>query len=102
MKKLSIIILVLSFFMTFTQCKKTDTAVLSNSDAVHISLDVRNNSKVNVNTADGTVKFERYDVIYAVSNGVVVGSLEHNGVRFEGTIEGAVEKEPLYFYFFGN
>ena len=102
MKKLSIIILVLSFFMTFTQCKKTDTAVLSNSDAVHISLDVRNNSKVNVNTANGTVKFERYDVIYAVSNGVVVGSLEHNGVRFEGTIENAVENEPLYFYFFGN
>ena len=102
MKKLSIIILVLSCFVTLTQCKKKDIVVLANNDAVNINLEVRNNSKVDVNTENGKVKFERNDVIYAVSNGVVVGSLEHNGMRFEGTIEGAVEDEPLFFYFFGN
>ena len=88
--------------MTFTQCNKKDTVVSANSDVMHISLEVRNCSKVGVNTANGDVKFERYDVIYVVSDGKVVGSLEHNGERFEGTIENASEGQVLYFYFFGN
>ena len=102
MKKFSIIILVLSFLMTFTQCKKKDLQIATVSDAVYITLDIENNSKVNVNTANGEVKFEKYDVIYAVSGGKYVGSLMHNGELFCGSITGAVEDEPLMFYFFGN
>lgn len=102
MKKLGIIILVLSFFMTLTQCKKKDTAIFADSDTVKISLDVRNCSKASVNTTTGAVRFEKYDVIYAVSDGKFVGCLEHNGEKFVGSIAGAVDDEPLFFYFLGN
>ena len=103
MKKLSIILVALSILMTLTQCKKKDLQIVpANGKAVYITLDVRNNSKVNVNTETGEVKFERYDVIYAVSKGKFVGTLSHNGETFSGSVEGAVIGEPLFFYFFGN
>jgi len=102
MRRFGFIILVLSLSMTLTQCKKKDFAVSTNSEAVFISLDVTNSSKVNVNTNSGAVKFEKYDVIYAVSDGIFVGTLEHNGERFAGSIAGAVNNEPLFFYFLGN
>ena len=104
MKKISIIFAVLSILMTMTQCKK-DLQVIptTNDDVVYISVKVANaGSKVDVNTANGIVTFEKGDVLYVVSNGKCVGNLENNGDSFTGSIEGAVEKEPLYFYFLGN
>lgn len=100
MKKISIILVALSFLMTLTQCKKKDLHIVN--DAVYITLDVNNGSRIDVNTTTGAVRFGKYDVIYAVSDGKFVGTLEHNGERFSGSIEGAVEGEPLFFYFFGN
>ena len=51
MKKLTIILMVLSVFMTMTQCKK-DLQVHSGiaDDAIFIHVDVNDGSKVNVNT----------------------------------------------------
>ncbi|MBR6439147.1 MAG: hypothetical protein IKS65_08200 [Bacteroidales bacterium] len=104
MKKLSIILLVLSLFMTLTQCKKNDFHVApeTNNEVVYIRLNVNNGSKIDVNTTNGDVNFEKYDQIYVVSNGKYVGTLSHDGESFYGAIEGAVENEYLYFYFFGN
>lgn len=100
MKKISIFLVALSILMTLTQCKKKEIA--TSSDVVYISLSINNESKVSVNTGNGAVRFEKYDVIYVVSDGKFVGTLEHNGERFAGSIEGATEGEPLYFYFLGN
>lgn len=103
MKKISIFLMALSVLMTLTQCKKKDFQVIpANGKATFITLNVNNDSKVNVNTANGQVGFEKYDVIYAVSKGKFVGTLAHNGECFSGDIQGAVEGEPLHFYFFGN
>lgn len=103
MKKLTIILMVLSVFMTMTQCKK-DLQVHSGiaDDAIFIHVDVNNGSKVNVNTTTGNVGFEENDVLHVVNNGKYVGYLRHNGTAFEGTISGAVKDTPLYFYFLGN
>lgn len=103
MKKLNVILLLLSFLMTMTQCKKDlQVQPLVADDAVFIHVDVHDGSKVNVNTANGIVTFEKDDVLYVANNGKYVGSLKHNGSGFEGSITGAVIDQPLYFYFFGN
>ena len=101
MKKISIIFMVLSVFMTMTQCKK-DLQVHSTiaEDSVFIHVDVQDGSKVNVNTTNGIVTFEQDDILYVANNGKYVGNLKHNGTAFEGTITGAVTDKPLYFYFF--
>lgn len=103
MKKLGIILMVLSFFMTMTQCKKNLQVIPSiNNDEEFISLNVNDGSKVNVNTADGKVIFEKDDVLYVASDGKYVGILTYNGEVFEGSITGAIVDEPLCFYFLGN
>ena len=103
MKKISIIFFVLSMFVTMTQCKKDLQVVpIYNTESVYINVDVNNGSKVNVNTGDGNVTFEKYDVLYVISEGKYVGTLNHDGVQFQGEITGAVADKPLYFYFFGN
>lgn len=102
MKKLYIILMVLSVFVTMTQCKKDLKVSEIADDAVFIRVDVQNNSKLDVNTTNGIVKFGEGDVLYVTSNGKYVGSLKHNGTAFEGTITGAVNELPLGFYFLGN
>lgn len=102
MKKTSIIFFVLSILMTMTQCKKTQVIPTEISDSVYINLDLNDGSKADVNVTNGIVTFERYDVLYVVSEGKYVGTLSHNGTNFAGEINGAVVDKPLYFYFFGN
>lgn len=103
MKKISIIFFVLSMFVTMTQCKKDLQVIpIYNTESVLINVDVNNGSKVNVNTANGEVTFEKYDVLYVISEGIYVGTLSHDGEQFKGEITGAVADKPLYFYFFGN
>lgn len=103
MKKLSIIFFVLSMFVTMTQCKKNlQVFPAENSESVLINVDVNDGSKVNVNTSNGIVTFEKYDVLYVISDGKYVGTLNNDGEKFYGEITGAVVDKPLYFYFFGN
>jgi len=102
MKKL---LFVLSLFaILFTQCKKSEqiVPVIPESKTVNITLDVSGNSKVDVWPQHGAVAFESGDVIYVASAGKYVGTLTHNGTKFEGSITGATEGQKLYFYFMGN
>ena len=103
MKKISIIITALAFFVALTQCKKEEQVTPTN-EGVAITLDIMNGNgtRMDVNTATGAVTYESGDVIYVASGGRYVGTLTHNGTRFSGTISDPTVGEPLDFYFLGN
>ena len=85
-----------------TQCKKSEETNLN--ETVTITLDAKrtNGSRVDVNTATGTVDFEAGDKVYVGSGGKYVGFLTHNGTNFVGNITNPTEGQPLQFYFLGN
>ena len=88
--------------LTMTQCKKNEE--INQNEIVTITLDAKrgNGSRVDVNTATGTVDFETGDKVYVGSGGKYVGFLTHNGTNFVGNITNPTEGQPLQFYFLGN
>ena len=105
MKRIGLIVAALSIFSVLTQCKKeTQITPANEGKTVDITLNIKggSGSRVDVNTATGTVTYENGDKIYVVSGGKYVGTLTHNGTCFGGTITDPTLGEPLYFYFFGN
>ena len=102
MKKIFSIISVLVVILGLTQCKKKTEDFANTQNTAHIILNVDGDSKVDVNTGTGVVEFKAGDVIYVGNNNKYVGTLTHNGSRFEGNITNATEGMPLYFYFMGN
>lgn len=55
MKKLSIILVVVSMILTMTQCKKNvQDIVATDAGTIFISLDVNKGNRIDVNTANGT------------------------------------------------
>ena len=115
MRKFSIIIMALALVVGMAQCKKNEPA----NESVKITLKLTgSNSKVNItpNDAEGyaTVDFTSGDFIYVGCNGKYVGTLTFQGTPatpvpptpnssvFTGTISGATEGQPLYFFFTGN
>lgn len=88
--------------MLLTQCKKSEEAMPSAGEPVNITLNVGGNSKIGVNTGAGIVTFVNDDKIYVASGGEYVGTLNYQGNEFTGSVKGAKENEPLWFYFLGN
>ena len=96
------ILVAFAMVLTIAQCKKNEET--NPSETVTIILDAKksNNSRVDVNTATGTVDFEAGDKVYVGSGGKYVGFLTHNGTNFVGNITNPTEGQPLQFYFLGN
>jgi len=96
------ILVAFALVLTMTQCKKNEET--SQNETVTITLDAKrtNGSRVDVNTATGTVDFESGDKVYVGSGGKYVGFLTHNGTNFVGNITNPMEGQPLQFYFLGN
>lgn len=106
-RKNTTLLIALVALLGFTQCKKEEPQEpANNGNAVRITLNVGGNSddatRVNVNTGTGAVTYENGDKILVASNGHYIGTLNHNGTSFSGTITDPVEGQPLYFYFLGN
>ena len=105
------LLLTFALVLGATSCKK-QIVTPSEPEGVFITLNVGNNSKVNVNPTGGgggtyaTVTFEKNDVIYVGNNGKYVGTLTFDGTNFTGTItptSGDEENQDyLHFYFVGN
>ena len=105
MKRISFIITSLLLLAALTQCKKEQqVSPASDGNTVDITLNIKGGggSRVDVNTATGTVTYESGDNIYVVSGGKYVGTLTYNGTCFGGTITDPTVGEPLYFYFLGD
>lgn len=101
--------LALAMMLGLTQCRK-DVIAPSTPEGVFITLNVGDNSKVDVNPTGGngyaTVTFTNGDKIYVGNNGKYVGTLTFDGTNFTGTItptSGDEENQDyLHFYFVGN
>lgn len=105
MKRIIAIVCTLILILGLSQCKKKPVVVDNGPEPVSITLDVNDGSKVLVNTGTGEVNFQSGDVLYVAYNGVYVGALTHNGIRFKGQIYATIDPKnnhPLCFYFLGN
>ena len=102
MKKINIILVAFALVVIMAQCKKNEE--INPNETVTITFDAKrsNESRVDVNTATGTVDFEAGDKGYVGSGGKYVGFLTHNGTNFVGNITNPSEGQPLQFYFLGN
>ena len=110
MKRMTYFVMALALVLGFTQCKKEQIEPQNQGEQVRITLNVNNGGKATdgskVNVTENHVNFEAGDQILVASNGRYVGSLtaskSGDDIIFSGNITGAVEGEPLYFYFLGN
>ena len=94
----------LALIIGMVQCKKNNETNITENEAekVFITLNVNhsNGSRLEVNPPQ--VIFQDGDTIYVASAGRYVGYLVYNGTSFGGSISGAAEGQPLYFYLLGN
>jgi hypothetical protein len=102
MKRINMILVAFALVVIMAQCKKNEE--INPNETVTITFDAKrsNGSRVDVNTATGTVDFETGDKVYVGSGGKYVGFLTHNGTNFVGNITNPTEGQPLQFYFLGN
>lgn len=106
MKKISALLVAVAMVLGMSQCKKNVETIANESitGGMSITVDVDNNSKVNVDPTNGSVQFAKGDKILVAYGGRYVGTLTHNGSNFKGVITNISESDPdyLYFYFLGN
>ena len=102
--------------MTLTQCKKTETPtddpmetptntpVLPEGETVTITLTVNQSKDEKLTVEPPYVRFDEGDTLYVGSNGIYVGYLlyDDEDSKFKGTVTGATDGYPLYFYMLGN
>jgi hypothetical protein len=98
------ILAAIALVLGLSQCKKQEQTSSNEGNVVPITLEVRTNGglRIDVNTANGAVRFETGDVVYVASGQKFVGTLTNNGNSFVGNITNPTMGEPLYFFFFGN
>ena len=103
MRKISMIVAAMALVLGLSQCKK-DQGPKVIEEPVEITLDVSANkgSRIDVDTESGIVRFQQNDKVLVGSNGKYVGTLTCRGDKFKGQIAGALEGEPLKFFFLGN
>lgn len=111
MKKLTTIIGAILLVLCFTQCRKeVKTVTPEEAKGYPITLTMDETSKVDVNVVEGEhfgeVTFGAGDKIYVANKGKFVGTLTHDGSKFEGDIYDPSPSDPiegfLFFYFLGN
>ncbi len=106
MKRMTYFVMALALVLGLSQCKKEQPLEPTNEgNGVRITLNVENdgNNGSRVNVTENHVTFQNGDQILVGYNGKYVGTITHNGTRFEGNIDATVSgTQPLYFYFVGN
>ena len=102
-KCINAIIIAFVMLLGLTQCKKKVDTISQDvvSNGTKITLNIDNGIKYEVNPPH--VTFGNGDKIAVVYNGGYVGTLTHNGTRFEGEITIVQDgQKKLYFYFLSN
>ena len=110
MKKLTIFVAALVLTLGLAQCKKEQPATPQNSEGnlVHLTVNVGNGSRADVDTITGVVSFSNDDKLYVGYNGACVGTLDYspttnNPNRFSGDLNLTQSgDQPLHFYYLGG
>ena len=111
MKKLAIFVAALVLALGLAQCKKQetpDTPQNTEGNKVHLSVNVGNGSRADVDTITGVVSFRNGDKLYVGYNGACVGTLDYsptpdNPNKFSGDLNLTQSgDQPLHFYYLGR
>ena len=107
MKKLAIFVAALVLALGLAQCKKEQPATPQNTEGnkVHLTVNVGNGSRVDVNPSTGIASFSNGDKLYvgydSICAGVLVYSASTN--KFCGDLSLSQDgDQPLHFYYLGG
>lgn len=107
MKKLAVFVAALVLTLGLAQCKKEQPATPQNTEGnkVHLTVNVGNGSRANVNPSTGVISFSDGDKLYVGYNSACAGTLEYNSStnNFSGDLSLLQNGEqPLHFYYLGG
>lgn len=107
MKKLAIFVAALVLALGLAQCKKEQPITPQNTEGnkVHLSVNVGNGSRADVDTITGVVSFSNGDKLYVGYNGACVGTLDYSATtnKFSGDLNLTQSgDQPLHFYYLGG
>ena len=107
MKKLTIFVAALVLALGLAQCKKEQPATPQNTEGnlVHLTVNVGNGSRANVNPSTGVISFSDGDKLYVGYDSACVGMLEYNANtnKFSGDLSLTQNgDQPLHFYYLGG
>ena len=108
MKKLTIFVAALVLALGLAQCKKQetpDTPQNTEGNLVHLTVNVGNGSRANVDPSTGAFSFRNGDILYvgydSICAGVLVYSASTN--KFSGDLSLSQDgDQPLHFYYLGG
>ena len=107
MKKLAVFVAALVLALGLAQCKKEQPATPQNTEGnkVHLTVNVGNGSRADVDTITGVVSFSDGDILYVGYNSACVGTLEYDTTtnKFSGDLNLTQSgDQPLHFYYLGR
>ena len=107
MKKLAILVAALVLALGLAQCKKEQPATPQNTEGnlVHLTVNVGNGSRADVDTITGVVSFSNGDKLYVGYNGACVGTLDYSATtnKFSGDLNLTQSGDQrLHFYYLGG
>ncbi len=107
MKKLAIFVAALVLALGLAQCKKEQPATPQNTEGnlVHLTVNVGNGSRADVDTITGVVSFSNGDKLYVGYNNTCVGTLDYSATtnKFSGNLSFSQNgDQPLHFYYLGG
>lgn len=109
LRKSTMLLLACAMIMGMTNCKKNIETINSvPTNKVHITLNVGDGSRANVDPTGGgtfaTVQYENGDIMYVGYNNKYVGYMTYSAGGFSGDVEIAepVGEQPLHFYYLGG
>lgn len=107
MKKLAFFVAALVLALSLAQCKKEQPITPQNTEGnkVHLSVNVGNGSRANVNPSTGVISFSDGDKLYVGYDSACVGTLEYNASTeiFSGDLNLSQDgNQPLHFYYLGG
>ena len=107
MKKLAIFVAALVLALGLAQCKKEQPATPQNTEGnlVHLTVNVGNGSRANVDPSTGVFSFSDGDKLYVGYNSACVGTLEYSTStnKFSGNLNLTQNgDQPLHFYYLGG
>ena len=107
MKKLAIFVAALVLALGLAQCKKEQPITPQNTEGnlVHLTVNVGNGSRANVDPSTGAFSFSDDDKLYVGYNNACVGTLEYDAStnKFSGNLNLTQNgDQPLHFYYLGG
>ena len=108
MKKLTIFVAALVLALGLAQCKKEQPITPQNTEGnlVHLTVNVGNGSRADVDPSTGAFSFRNGDKLYVGYDSACVGTLEYNAStnKFSGNLNNLTQNgdQPLHFYYLGG